>query len=67
MLEQTNLDAVVNLTNIPAHAATTLKILESGRHCVSEKPLATTLHEANALVEAAQRRNQPGRALPQRR
>jgi predicted dehydrogenase len=57
MLARAAIDAVVNLTNIPSHAATTLKILESGRHCVSEKPLATTLAEADALVEAARRRS----------
>ncbi len=57
MLEQADIEAVINLTNIPSHAATSLKILESGRHCFSEKPLATTLPEADALVEAAARRN----------
>jgi predicted dehydrogenase len=56
MLERAAIDAVVNLTNIPSHAATTLKILESGRHCFSEKPLATTLAEADALVAAAEAR-----------
>jgi predicted dehydrogenase len=53
MLEQADIDAVVNLTNIPSHAATTLKILESGRHCFSEKPLATTLADADAIVAMA--------------
>lgn len=56
MLAHAEIDAVVNLTNIPSHAAATMKILESGRHCVSEKPLATTLDDANALVETAARR-----------
>lgn len=55
MLAQSDVEAVVNLTNIPSHAATSLKILESGRHCVSEKPIATTLADANALVAAAER------------
>lgn len=55
MLAHADIDAVINLTNIPAHAATSLKILESGRHCVSEKPLATTLADADALVAAAER------------
>lgn len=56
MLEQADIDAVVNLTNIPSHAATTLKILESGRHCFSEKPIATTLADADAIVATAARR-----------
>jgi predicted dehydrogenase len=57
MLARADLDAVVNITNIPSHAAASRKILESGRHCFSEKPLATTLEEADELVELAQRRN----------
>jgi predicted dehydrogenase len=57
MLERADVEAVVNLTNIQAHAAASLKILEAGKHCVSEKPIATSLDEADLLVETA-RRNQ---------
>ncbi|MFO7166765.1 MAG: Gfo/Idh/MocA family oxidoreductase [Chloroflexota bacterium] len=56
MLASADVEAVVNLTHIPAPAETSRKILESGRHCVSEKPIATTLEEADMLVELAQRR-----------
>ena len=52
LLERADVAAVVNLTNIPAHAATSLKILAAGKHCVSEKPIATTLEEADALTRA---------------
>jgi predicted dehydrogenase len=55
LLAHADVEAVVNLTNIPAHAAASRKILESGRHCFSEKPLATTMEDANALVELAHR------------
>jgi predicted dehydrogenase len=55
MLAQPDVDAVVNLTPIPSHAAASLAILRAGKHCVSEKPLATTLGEANELVETARR------------
>lgn len=55
LLAQASVDAVVNLTPIPNHAATSLAILRAGKHCVSEKPLATTIDEANELVETAQR------------
>ena len=57
MLERTDLDLVVNLTPIPLHYATSKKILEAGKHLVLEKPLASTLEEADELVEIAAARN----------
>lgn len=57
MLEHADLDAVVNLTNIPAHAAASLKILQAGKHCVSEKPIATSVADADLLVETARQNN----------
>lgn len=57
MLEKADIEAVVNLTSIPFHAETSLKILEAGKHCCVEKPLATTMDEADALVEAANSRD----------
>ena len=56
MLERADLDAVANLTPIPLHGATSLQILEAGKHLVSEKPLATTMEEADALIETAAER-----------
>ncbi|GHJ38101.1 Gfo/Idh/MocA family protein [Streptomyces sp. TS71-3] len=56
MLDGTDLDAVVNLTPIPVHAATSRRILQSGKHLASEKPLATTLAEADELIELARER-----------
>jgi predicted dehydrogenase len=57
MLEKADIEAVVNITSIPYHASTTLKILQAGKHCVCEKPLATTLEEADELVETANENN----------
>jgi predicted dehydrogenase len=57
MLDKAEIDAVVNLTPIPAHAETTLRIIEAGKHVVVEKPIATTLAEADAIIEAARSRN----------
>ncbi len=57
MLERTDLDLVINLTPIPAHGPTSLRILASGKHLVVEKPIATTLEEADALIEVATARN----------
>jgi len=53
MLAQADLDVVVNLTPIPVHAATSLQVVQAGKHLVSEKPLATTLAEADAIIDAA--------------
>src|ERR687894_2740426 len=57
MLDMDGLDAVANLTPIPFHGSTSLKILEAGKHLVSEKPLATTMEEADVLIETASSRN----------
>ncbi|WP_129286875.1 Gfo/Idh/MocA family oxidoreductase [Streptomyces sp. GZWMJZ-114] len=53
MLAEAELDAVVNLTPIPAHAATSRTILEAGKHLAVEKPLASTVAEADALIALA--------------
>jgi len=53
MLASADIDAVLNLTPIPAHAATSLEILAAGKHLATEKPLATTLEEADAIIKAA--------------
>lgn len=49
-------EAVINLTPIPAHGATSLQILQAGRHLATEKPLATTMAEADLIAEAAAER-----------
>jgi predicted dehydrogenase len=53
MLEKSDIDIVVNLTPIPLHAETCLKILQAGKHQVVEKPIATTVAQADELVELA--------------
>jgi hypothetical protein len=56
MLQEVDLDAVVNLTPIPWHYETSLAILEAGKHLVTEKPIATTIEEANTLCALAESR-----------
>src|SRR5665647_748330 len=53
MAEVVGLDAIVNLTPIPAHYQTNREALEHGLHVVSEKPLASTLEQADELIELA--------------
>jgi predicted dehydrogenase len=50
------IDAVVNLTPIPLHYTTSRAVLDAGLHLVTEKPLATTLAEADDLIERARSR-----------
>ncbi len=56
MLADATIDAVVNLTPIPLHAATNRAILVAGKHLYSEKPLAGTLAEARELAALAEAR-----------
>lgn len=55
MLEKSDLDLVINLTPIPVHGSTSRKILQAGKHLVIEKPIATSLEEADELIEMANR------------
>jgi predicted dehydrogenase len=40
-------------TPVPTHAALAQRVLEAGKHCFVEKPLAQSAAEAEAVVEAA--------------
>lgn len=53
MLATVDIDLVANLTPIQVHAETTLAALEAGKHVYSEKPLAGTVAEAEAVKRAA--------------
>jgi predicted dehydrogenase len=56
MLEKSDIDLVVNLTPIPIHGSTSRTILKAGKHLVIEKPIATTMDDADELVEMANAR-----------
>jgi predicted dehydrogenase len=65
------LDAAVNLTPAPLHAAVTTEALDAGLHVYSEKPIAGTLQEADRLIANARARNllllcAPGEAVSRR-
>lgn len=49
------LDAIVLATPVPTHADLAVKVLEAGKHCFVEKPLATRVADAERAVAAAQR------------
>ncbi len=53
LLDQSDVNLVLNLTPIPLHASTSRAILGAGKHLVIEKPIATTMDEADELIELA--------------
>jgi predicted dehydrogenase len=55
LLSDPQLDAVVLATPVPTHAALAVRVAEAGKHCFVEKPLATTVADAERAVAAAER------------
>jgi predicted dehydrogenase len=53
LLEDAELDAVVLATPVPTHAALAVRVLEAGKHCFVEKPLAVDVSSAERAVAAA--------------
>ncbi len=55
LLADPELDAVALATPVPTHADLAVRVLESGRHCFVEKPLAQSIADAERAVAAAAR------------
>jgi predicted dehydrogenase len=55
LLEDDTLDAIVLATPVPTHAELTVRVLEEGKHCFVEKPLAQSAADAERAVAAAER------------
>ena len=53
LLDDDTLDAIVLATPVPAHADMARQVLDAGKHCFVEKPLAQSVEEAEGVVEAA--------------
>jgi predicted dehydrogenase len=53
LLSDPALDAVVLATPVPTHAAVAVRVLEAGKHCFVEKPLAQSVADAERAVGAA--------------
>ena len=53
LLEDDALDAVVLATPVATHAALAVRVLEAGKHCLVEKPLAQSVADAERAVAAA--------------
>jgi predicted dehydrogenase len=55
LLADPALDAVVLATPVPTHAELSVRVLEAGKHCFVEKPLAQSVADAERAVDAARR------------
>ena len=53
LLGDSELDAVAIATHVPSHAALAQRVLEAGKHCFVEKPLAQSVVEAEQVAQAA--------------
>ena len=66
MLADDSIDAVIVAVADQFHVPLSIRALNAGKHVLVEKPMATTVEDAEALAEAA-RTKRPGRAgRPQR-
>ncbi|HEY0443792.1 MAG TPA: Gfo/Idh/MocA family oxidoreductase, partial [Candidatus Limnocylindrales bacterium] len=71
LLAAPGLDAIVNLTPAPVHGVVSQTCLDAGVHVYSEKPIAASVEEADALIATASRRGltllcAPGEAVSRR-
>ncbi len=55
LLDDPDLDAVALATPVPTHAELASAVLEAGKHCFVEKPLATNAPDAERALAAAER------------
>ena len=60
LLADPSIDAVSVCTANHTHAAITIQALQAGKHVLCEKPMATTLEDCQAMVDAA---NKTGKVL----
>ncbi len=54
VLADETVDAVVLATPVPSHAPLALRVLQAGKHCFVEKPMAQSAADAEAVVAAAE-------------
>jgi predicted dehydrogenase len=55
LLSDPTLDAVALATPVPSHAELAVRVLEAGKHCFVEKPLAQSVADAERAIAAADR------------
>jgi predicted dehydrogenase len=55
LLSDDELDAIAIATPVPLHAELAVRVLDAGKHCFVEKPLAQSVGDAERVVEAGDR------------
>jgi UDP-N-acetylglucosamine 3-dehydrogenase len=64
VLDRDDVDAVIVATYHPTHASIGCEVLQSGKHVLVQKPLATCLEDADRLVEVAAASDRKTYCLP---
>jgi len=67
MVEEEKVDVVIVCTPHPLHKDSAVKALDAGANVIIEKPLASTLHDCNEILDAAKRNNLLVGTISQRR
>ncbi|WP_234734641.1 Gfo/Idh/MocA family protein [Tellurirhabdus bombi] len=67
MIDRENVDLTIICTPHPAHRDPAVTALEAGSHVLVEKPLASTLADCDAMIEAARRAGRYLGVVSQRR
>ena len=67
MVTREHVDVCIVCTPHPAHRVPTIAALEAGAHVLVEKPLAASVEDCDAMIEAAQRANRFLGTVSQRR
>ncbi|GAB3313395.1 Gfo/Idh/MocA family oxidoreductase [Larkinella ripae] len=67
MVDRENVDICIVCTPHPAHRVVTVAALEAGAHVLVEKPLASSLADCDAMIEAARKANRQLATVSQRR
>ena len=55
VLSDPDLDGVLLATPVPSHAELAIRVLEAGKHCFVEKPLAQSVADGERVLAAAER------------
>jgi len=67
MIRDNNLDLVIICTPHPNHVKPTVEAFKAGAHVLVEKPLASTLQDCDAMIEAARQYDRKLGVISQRR
>ncbi|GAB3972851.1 Gfo/Idh/MocA family oxidoreductase [Spirosoma terrae] len=67
MVNRENVDLCLVCTTHPAHREPTIAALDAGSHVLVEKPLASSLEDCDAMIEAAKRNGRYLGTISQRR